>query len=403
MLVKVMFAFRASYVRPRGRSVLSSDFLSEEVIEIAEIQKNQAEVAYRLLPAKGFEMPDGAVYRRPAPRSLMEWKGRLYWPVLDEGGFRRIDVRRWSLELGKPAGCHTSRSRRNGDRFPDVLGLTHMLHGRHWPTWRMEAVPIRTVVENGRELASAGLQHEAARLLLIGEKLYREGPEPVWLLRADIHHFDVVSQPLRLDAVDCTAPGLFDASVGEESLVPFLHYEIFRADREDDARGLIRARLAADPGRRDCYAAGGRWRIAVGSALPDHDALTPMLLGLHDCVGRMITWSINAVRREVPALRNTPDSEIAAMHGPDYLRRLAGVTMLAPDASARRLSGWVSDVLHRLDGVDTRVDIYGYVETVLRGLRRAADRADRDIAGGLVPLTEEDREDQGPLALLACA
>lgn len=400
MLVKVVFAFSASYIRPRGRSVITSDFLSDEIIDIAEIDTDEAEIAYRLKPAKGFEMLDGAHFRRPAARSVMEWQGRLYWPVLDDAGFRRINVTRWSTELGKPAGRHSDRSRRNGDRLPDVLHLTDALHGRSWPIWRMETVPIRTVIENRRESAAASLRREAARLLMIGEKLYREGPEPVWAVQANIHHFDLIAQALHLDAGDGDTFNLRDGPRDCEIPVPFLHYEMFRADRESDARALISARLAADPRGKDCYAGADRWGIAAGSATPDRDTLTPMLQGLHDCVGQMISWSTDTVRRQTPSLRDAPDREIAASHGPDYLQRLADVTMLPPGASARTLSGWISEVLQRLDGVDTRVDIYGHVETVLRGLRRAAERADHDIAGGLVPLTGEDREDQGHLALL---
>jgi hypothetical protein len=402
MLIKVSFAFRASYIRQRGRSTISSDFLSEEIIEIAEVQAEEARMAYRLVPERGLRNDDG-VSRRPATRSIMEWQGRLYWPVMDGTGARHIDVRRWGLELGKPAGRHTERSRRKAGALPDVLGLTSALRGRQWPLWRMESMPIRTVVESNREVALAHLRREAARLLLIGNRLYCEGTEPVWLLRANINHFDVIPQPLRLDAVDCTTPGVFDGPIRDEPLVPFLHYETFRADREKDARRLISERLAADPLGRDNYFTPDLWRIEVGEAIPDNDTLTPMLLGLHDCVGGMVSWAIAAVRRETPSLSSATDDEIAAFHGPDYLKRLVGLKMMPLDSSARRMSGWIADVLQRLDGVDTRIDISGHVESVLRGLRRAAERAQLDIAAGLVPLTEEDREEQGPLAWLACA
>lgn len=403
MLVKVLFPFRATYIRPRGRSAIASDFLSEETVEIADIATDDADIAYRLVPGRHFKMLDGAVFRRPPPRALMEWQGRLYWPMMDQAGFRPIDARRWGLELGKLAGRHTDRSHRKPGYIPDVLGLTGMINGRQWPGWRMEAVAMRTVVESGRENAAARLRREAARLVMIGDKLYREGPEPVWLVRANIHHFDVISQALQLDAVDHTTPGLFDGPLPDDPLVPFLHYELFRADMEQDAEALIKQRLAANVGNRDYHAAPARWRVEKSAALPDHDVLTPMLHGLHDSVAKMITWAIAAVRREVRSLTEMPDQEVATAHGPDYLRRLADVSTLPPDASARQMTGWISEVLQRLDGVDTTVDAFGHVETIVRGLRRAAERADRDLANGLVPLTEADREDQGPLDLLACA
>lgn len=400
MLIEVTFAFSASYYRPRGRVPIYSDFLSDETVEIAEIQASEAEVAYRIEPAKSFKMLDGAFFRRPTPRSVMHWQNRLYWPVLNDTRFCQIDAARWRAELSKAAGRHTDRERRTGYRLPDVLALTDHLQGRRWPTDRMEAVPMREVIGNYRETAASSLRREAARLLMIGDDLYREGPEPVWVIQANINHFDMTPQPLRLDAGDEATSCLIVQTRPHEPPVPFLNYEIFRADRESDARTLIDERLMTNLRRKDCYRADDRWLISGKYAAPARDTLTPMLQEFHDCIGEIISWSIETLRREKPSLKDATDPEIAALHGPDYLKRLANLTMLAPGASARRLSGWISEVLQRLDGVDTRVDVFGHAETVLRGLRRAVERADHDIANGLVPLTKDDHDDQEHLVLL---
>jgi hypothetical protein len=326
---------------------------------------------------------------------VIRHEGRSYWPVMDPIG-RQLDVKTFMRDLRGPPP--TGRKIRGPGSDP--LGRTAALHGRNWPASRLEAVPVKTLVETARDAGIAALHRAAADLLVVGRQIYRRGSEPVWLVRCDINRFATGAQPLFMDAIDFDPAAI--PSDGREMPVPFLHYEIFRADRESDARDLVRLRLAL-PGRERDYCVGRDcWRIE-GDATPDFDALTPMLRALHECVHGMTTWGLETLRRERPDIGGLSDGEVAAGHAPDWVRRIHGLQRLPEGASARRLSAWISECLGRLDGVDVRVDIYGWVETVLLGLRRAADRADRDIAAGLVPLTDEDREDDGPLALLACA
>lgn len=379
MLVRTTFPFRASYtLRPSGRAVHSADFVAEETVEIAEISEDEAEPAWRIVPSAGFRLPDG---RRPPIRRLVRHDGHCWWPVHDGPSFRALDTGRFLREMkGAPSG-------KAGRRIPDLLGRAAALDGRAWPAGRLEAVPVRTLIESRRDEAYARLHRAAADLLLVGRRLHRRGSDPAWLVRADINRFGGGAQHLFVDVLDVRHdPIPYD---GHETPVPFLHYELFRADREDDARALIAARLEDPAG--DYVAGVDRWRIE-GVSRHGCDPLTPMLRTLHDRVHDTVRWGLDTV---------VPNDSRNGM--PDWLNRLAGLDRLAEDASARRLAGWISETLSRLDGTDAAADVFGWIETLLRGLRRAAARTDRDIAAGLVPLATEDERDDGALAWLAGA
>jgi hypothetical protein len=390
VLVRIALPFAADCVPKGCRERRRVDFVGEETVEIADISAKEAPTAYLLFPQRD-EKDDARLPLRV--RRLVAYGGRLYWPVFD--GHVPLRVRHWIARLGQ--GGPTP--------LPDVFGLDASLHGREWPTRRFDEAAVRRMVENGRDEAAARVHREAAGLLLVGGRLYRCGGEPVWLVRADQRRYDCVGQAVFRDVIDAASPvrpadGADQAGTrAAEAPIPFVNYEVFRADRGGDAMEFANRRVAAPEGR-GYYREPDRWRLEP-KARPSADVLTPMLRGLHDCVVGLVAWGAYWTRRDLGLPQDMADSEVASRHGREWLRRIAALDPAPADATVHALGGWVCLAVASLDGVDTGVDVFGWVETIRLAMKRAGERLDHDVGAELVARTDEDREDDAALASLA--
>lgn len=157
-VVNYRFSYRAEYVPVRKRRLRYAFLNGIESVAVRDVDASEAPVAYRISQHS----------RRNGSFAVLTHGDTLWWPLF--GGDGRVS-----------ASEFLSHAKQDWDKacaILDPLGRTYQFFGdTHEQTF--EGQPLRFYDSNfDKQLLSA--QHDASRLLIIGEEMYVAGGDPVW-------------------------------------------------------------------------------------------------------------------------------------------------------------------------------------------------------------------------------
>lgn len=392
MLVDVCFPHQVRYLPPRARVARNETFLSRTVVEVREIGSSDAPLAYRLIPSENTRVLDGPSFRPADQLELVAFEGDVWWPFRNLADTAEVAVDDWMRELAKPRGNHTLGEYRLGMRIPDVLGVRKLAgpshRGSDWPDKTINGVASRLTLADTHGEADTMLQQSASDIIVRDGRLYVRQGEPVWLMNAPIRHFQGGRFPINLHPRPCSRA--LDGLVrGIDPLVAFVDYELFRLDRKCDADRCRKERLERDRRRpeRQFESGSDNYQVEVFDAPAlKTEPLVPMLRDLGTAFMAMIAGMVATVRSSLPPLlRELPTTEIMTEYGPSYLQRLVGLAAPNEQADAISMLTFFDDVAGRLEGIDPRQELWGYLETMMMCVTRARERTNQELAEGKLP------------------
>lgn len=247
MLIPLTFAYRVDCVPRKGRNVRHMRFLDQMAIQVDEFASCDAQVAYRTPPEREAGGPV-----RPDLDETVTIDDRFFRVLRTRGGAREVGLRQWIDNLALDAGNHTLPEDDAQRVLPDPLGLRQIADLRqpspedewrhpnratdddlHWPSARIEAVPLRRIVQNFHDHDALSVSRAATHLAIVDGRPFAESGEPVWMLRL-IGLPDGRTQRIRLSITSYRETRRHFEEGRGASLVPFADYRLHRLDRVKD-------------------------------------------------------------------------------------------------------------------------------------------------------------------------